>query len=264
MLAAGLLMATGHLCHAQDRDHDAGQTSKVWMKSAEEVFYYNSKVKHGNVKPGPAGDRNVYHFDQAGNTVEADTYMFGSLFRHARYEYDDHGQMTYNELLDETGDTLISCRYQHSYDARGLCYEQVCRCKGTLSVTEYSNTDYGDSTAQDIFEDGSLKYREVFDTQGRTIRSYSHPNGYGKFTLLQISTYEPTPLPPTNGLDRYSDVTFYEYNEHGDLTKAWELAEGKWAEDTRYEYVYDNHNNWTSKLIITHDNVTLVKRNIQY
>lgn len=259
MLAAGFLMATGCFCHAQG----TGQPSKEWMKSSEDVFYYNCKVKNGTIKPGSAGDSTVYRYDQAGNTIESE-YRLGSLLRHGRYEYDSHGQMTYNELLDETGDTIISCRYQHSYDAWGLRYEQVCRCQGTLSVTEYSNTDYGDSTAQDIFEDGSLKYREVFDTQGRKIRSYSHPNDYGKFTLLQISAYEPTPLPPTNGLDAYSDVSFYEYNEHGDITKSWELANGKWVEDTRYEYQYDSHSNWTSKLIISRNSITLVKRSIQY
>lgn len=259
MLAAGFLMATGCFCHAQG----TGQPSKEWMKSSEDVFYYNCKVKNGTIKPGSAGDRTVYHYDQAGNTIESE-YTLGSLLHHGRYEYDSHGQMTYNELLDETGDTLICCRYQHSYDAWGLRYEQVCRCKGTLSVTEYSNTDYGDSTAQDIFEDGSLKYREVFDTQGRKIKSYSHPNGNGKFTMLQISSYEPAPLPPTNGLDAYSDVSFYEYNEHGDITKSWELANGKWVEDTRYEYQYDSHSNWTSKLIISRNSITLVKRSIQY
>lgn len=259
MLAAGFLMATGCFCHAQG----TGQPSKEWMKSSEDVFYYNCKVKNGTIKPGPAGDRTVYHYDQAGNTIESE-YTLGSLLHHGRYEYDSHGQMTYNELLDETGDTLICCRYQHSYDAWGLRYEQVCRCQGTLSVTEYSNTDYGDSTAQDIFEDGSLKYREVFDTQGRKIKSYSHPNGNGKFTMLQISSYEPAPLPPTNGLDAYSDVSFYEYNEHGDITKSWELANGKWVEDTRYEYQYDSHSNWTSKLIISRNSITLVKRSIQY
>lgn len=259
MLAAGFLMATGCFCHAQG----TGQPSKEWMKSSEDVFYYNCKVKNGTIKPGSAGDSTVYHYDQAGNTIESE-YRLGSLLRHGRYEYDSHGQMTYNELLDETGDTLICCRYQHSYDAWGLRYEQVCRCQGTLSVTEYSNTDYGDSTAQDIFEDGSLKYREVFDTQGRKIKSYSHPNGNGKFTMLQISSYEPAPLPPTNGLDAYSDVSFYEYNEHGDITKSWELANGKWVEDTRYEYQYDSHSNWTSKLIISRNSITLVKRSIQY
>lgn len=259
MLAAGFLMATGCFCHAQG----TGQPSKEWMKSSEDVFYYNCKVKNGTIKPGSAGDRTVYHYDQAGNTIESE-YRLGSLLHHGRYEYDSHGQMTYNELLDETGDTIICCRYQHSYDAWGLRYEQVCRCQGTLSVTEYSNTDYGDSTAQDIFEEGSLKYREVFDTQGRKIKSYSHPNGNGKFTLLQISAYEPAPLPPTNGLDAYSDVSFYEYNEHGDITKSWELAKGKWTEETRYEYEYDSHGNWTTKLIITRNSITLVKRSIQY
>lgn len=266
MLAAGLLLASGRFCHAQGSDHEVGQPSKDWMKSSEDVFYYNCKVKNGTIKPGPAGDRTIYHYDQAGNTIESAEHMLGSLLRHGRYEYDSHGQMTYNELLDETGDTLISCHYQHRYDSLGRHLSESCRCQGTLSTTEYRHTDYGDSTAQDIFEEGSLERREVFDAQGRTIRSYSHPNGYGEFTMLQISSYEPVPLPPAVSFAPNSNlsVSFYEYNEHGDITKSWELANGKWVEDTRYEYEYDSHNNWTTKLIITHNGVTLVKRSIQY
>lgn len=266
MLAAGFFIATCSLCHAQTSLHDTMQPSKGRMVSAEEVFYYNCKMKNGTIKPGPAGDHTIYRYDQAGNTIETETYMFGSLFRHAKYEYDDHGQMTYNELIDETGDTLINCHYQHSYDTLDLHLSQSCRCDYVRTVTEYSNTNYGDSTAQDIFENGSLAYREVFDTQGRKIKTYSHPNEYGKFTLLQISAYEPTPLPPTALFDPLSNlaVSFYEYNEFADLIKSWELENGKWVEDTRYEYQYDNHGNWTSKLIISSNSVTLVQRSIQY
>lgn len=267
LLMAGIIMP----CNAQGR-HLPGASKplpvkqKGSAKTITETFYYDCKMKHGVIQPSKAGDPTIYHYDAAGRMVESEVYMFGMLFRHGKYAYDDHGEMTRNVLLSEDGDSLINCHYSYRYDTPGRPIYMTCHCAVEKEkITEYRYTDYGDSIAQDIIEDSAPLLRYIYNAHGQEIRAYSHYRS-GRYTMLQISLYEPvTTLPDTEGLSQYEHAYLYAYNEYEDLVKEWRLQDGKWVEDRRYEYQYDSHNNWTQKHIISPTNgITLVRRDITY
>ena len=180
------------------------------IKSVRETFYYNCKKKSGNYIPGLKGSENEYVYDENGRIVKAIEYLsLGQPFRYSQYEYDNHGQMTKNLLLDERGDTLINCRYTYTYDSLNRPTTELCECDGEIMITEHIYTHYADSIVCETFENKELKFRTVCDTMGRKLKSYSHHDGM-KFSMVQYSVYYPDDrLPNIENTEDCNDVYLY-------------------------------------------------------
>lgn len=236
------------------------------IKSVRETFYYNCKKKSGNYIPGLKGSENEYVYDENGRIVKAIEYLsLGQPFRYSHYEYDNHGQMTKNLLLDERGDTLINCRYTYTYDSLNRPMTELCECDGEIMITEHIYTHYADSIVCETFENKELKFRTVCDTMGRKLKSYSHHDGM-KFSMVQYSVYYPDDrLPNIENTEDCNDVYLYFYNESGDLSSDWEKRNGVWSKQSQSSYEYDAHNNWITKIRIDKKgSITIVKREITY
>lgn len=267
LLAIGLAFSAQAQIHLPGGGEAPAMRQHGIMKSAEEVFYYNCKAQRKGLRLGPEGDRTTYLYDDGGRVVESLSYMpymaSDVPFRHQINEYDSFGQQTRNILLDENGDTLINCHYAHTYDSLGNPLTTACSCGKDTDFTEYRYAFHTDSTVRETFENGALRFREVYDSQGRKIRAYSHIHD-GQFAMLQLFVYSPDTDVPPDGLEKYGDVYLYGHNDCGDEVCEWKLVGGKWVESTRSEYVYDSRNNWTSRTFTQNGRTTCVTRDIQY
>lgn len=263
-----LLLSTVFLCSfVQAQETTKSCSGKI--KAVRETFYYKCKKKGNNYIPLQKGNENEYFYDENGRMVKAISYLSpGQPFRYSQYEYDNHGQMTKNLLLDEMSDTLINCRYTYTYDSLNRPTTESCSCGGNIELTEHFYTHYTDSIVCETFEDKKLKYRTVSDTMGRVLRSYSHHDGMN-FSMVQYSIYYPNDgLPTIEKNEACNDVYSYVYNEFGDLISSWEWRNGVWTNSMQYSYEYDKHNNWITRILIDKgrkkETATIVKREITY
>lgn len=256
-----------------------------------DVYYYEVKEKFGEFMKGDRKNwRQKYHIDKSGNLTKKETFDNDKLHSVTQYNYQSENLISYKDF-DKYGNVDNSTNLEYDDDGNKIKSNHYDAENVLKSFFVMSYDRFGNLIEENRFEpDGQLLWKDIYnyDSNGNMVEHSSYnSNGDLKYkyvyeydsdgnetSLIKFNTNKEIEFKEAysyinnnllkemikyNSEGKISYSNKYFYNDKNDVIKIESVL------DDKFDYKYDEQNNWIEKVNILGDfPETITERIIEY